>query len=168
MKGLYVSILFFSLSWTAHAQPIPSIVWGKWIVKRVLPTRAISCWGKKEAGGVIGTELEYSPEAFRWHQTVTKNPVTEATTIAAQQFHDEHSGGGAYDSQVTFEQLGIRKPQVVQILIHHPPASITGGTIDIPGDSILVKDQNTIIFSVCNVYFEARRRVSSGRNGTSP
>jgi hypothetical protein len=45
----------------------------------------------------------------------------------------------------------------MQISIEHPPASITGGTVEIPGDVALVKDQNTIIFSACNVYFEAKR-----------
>jgi len=120
--------------------------------------------GEREAEALVGTELEYSSEVFRWQKTVTKNPITETTTITSLQFHDQNSGGGANSSQVTFEQLGIKQRQVVQIVIRHPAASITGATIEIPGDNILVKDQNTIVFSVCNVYFEARRSVAPSRN----
>jgi len=143
---------------------VPRILWGKWIVKRALHTSTLSCWGDREAKGLIGTELEYSSEVFRWQKTVTKNPDTETTTITAQQFHDENSGGGANSSQVTLRQLGIKEQQVVQIVIDHPPASITEGTVEIPGDRVLVVNQNTIILSVCNVYFEARRRAAPSRN----
>jgi len=127
-------------------------------VQRELPTRTISCWGEKEAKKLIGTELEYSSEFFRWNKVVTKNPAAEIATITALQFHDENSGRGATSSQVSFQQLGITKESVVQIVIRHPAASITRGTVEIPGDGVLVKDENTIVFSVCNVYFEAKRR----------
>jgi hypothetical protein len=60
---------------------------------------------------------------------------------------------------VTFPQLGIKEEKVVQIVIRRPTANITGATSEIPGDSILLKDKNTIIFSVCGVYFEAKRSV---------
>ena len=58
---------------------------------------------------------------------------------------------------VSYTHLDVYKRQ------GHEPANITGATIEIPGDDVLIKDKNTIIFSVCNVYYEARRRpVSSG------
>jgi hypothetical protein len=59
-------------------------------------------------------------------------------------------------SDKVFRWKGIAK-QATEISIHHEPANITGATIEIPGDSVLVKDANTIIFSVCNTYFEAKR-----------
>jgi hypothetical protein len=155
LKGLAIAFLGFVSG--VSAQTIPQTLWGKWIVRSELPTTTISCWGQKEAKAMIGKELEYSPAYFRWDETTTKNPNAEMRTITAQQFHDENSGGGANDSQVTFRQLGIKGEKVVQVRIQHPAASITGGTIEIPGDSVLIKDQNTIVFSVCNIYFEAKR-----------
>ena len=60
-------------------------------------------------------------------------------------------------SQVSFHQLGIAAKSAREISIHHAPANISGATVEIPGDSVLVKDSDTIVFSVCNIYFEAKR-----------
>ncbi|HEY6445691.1 MAG TPA: hypothetical protein VIY53_04470 [Acidobacteriaceae bacterium] len=78
--------------------------------------------------------------------------------MSAIQFHDEYSGGGAADSQIDFAQLGIRAPSVTIVKLSHADADITGATVEIPGDWALLKDNNTIILSVCNLYFEAHRR----------
>jgi len=153
----HLTTLFLGLASTAPAQTIPKTLWGRWIVRRELPTTTISCWGDQEAKKLIGTDLEYSAGLFRWNKAVTRNPTAETTTITAQNFHDENSGGGANSSQVTFQQLGITKQRVVEIVIQHPAANITGGTIQIPGDYVLMKDENTIVFPVCNLYFEAKR-----------
>jgi hypothetical protein len=159
-KLLYLLILSLGLVNTVHAQTIPKELWGTWIVRREVPTTTISCWGSKEAKKLIGTELEYSAQLFRWDKVATNNPTAETMTTTAQRFHDENSGGGAKDSQVTFLQLGIKEEKVDQIVIQHPAANVTRGTIEIPGDRVLIKNKNTIIFSVCNVYFEAKRRVA--------
>jgi hypothetical protein len=140
-----------------QAQNIPQQIWGKWLVNRQIPTTTISCWGEAEAKTLLGTEIEYSQEVFRWKDVITTHPIAESKMITAEQFHDDNSGMGSNSSQVTFRQLGIKQKEAMQISIEHPPASITGGTVEIPGDVALVKDQNTIIFSACNVYFEAKR-----------
>ena len=139
------------------AQSIPSRIWGKWIVKRELPTRAISCWGEEDAKKVIGTQIEYSDKVFRWKDVATRNPTAEERTVTADKFRDENSSPSSNGSQVSFQQLGIVAKQATEISIHHDPANITGATIEIPGDSVLLKDSNTLIFSVCNIYFEAKR-----------
>ncbi len=79
--------------------------------------------------------------------------------ISADEFEREFSGGGSMDSRVSFAELGIRNPVVTRISLSHPPANFTGATIEIPGNSVLIKNQNSIVFSVCNVYFEARRKL---------
>jgi hypothetical protein len=155
---LFLLIVFFGLARPAPAQTIPKELWGTWVVYREVPTTTISCWGDKESKKLVGTEIEYSAQVFRWNKIVTKNPTAETTTLTAERFHDENSGGGANSSQVTFAQLGIKEEKTVQVVIRHPPASIAGATNEIPGDTVLVKDKDTIIFSVCNVYFEAKRR----------
>jgi endoglucanase len=145
-------------------QTIPRELWGKWVVRRELPTTTISCRGEKEAKTLIGTEVEYAPGFFRWHKWVTKNPAAKITTITAEQFHDENSGMGTNSSQVTFQQLGIKADKATQVVIQHPAANITGATTETPGDNVLIKNENTIIFSVCSVYFEAERSATLPRN----
>lgn len=156
---LSLMILFLGLVRAVSAQTIPKELWGTWVVRREVPTKTISCWGDEESKKLISTEIEYSAQLFRWDKIVTKNPTAETITLTAQRFHDENSGRGSDSSQVTFTQLGISEERAVQIVIRHPIAKITGATSEIPGDTVLVKDKDTIIFSVCNVYFEAKRRV---------
>jgi hypothetical protein len=157
-KVVFLLMVCLACAKAAPSQTIPKELWGTWVVRREVPTHTISCWGEKEAKKIIGTEIEYSAQRFRWKRVVTKNPDVETKTVIAQQFHDGNSGGGANSSQITFAQLGIKAERVVQITIRHPSATITEATGEIPGDNVLLKDKSTIIFSVCNVYFEAERR----------
>lgn len=159
-------IVFIRLVPLASAQPIPRELWGRWIVSRDLPTHSISCWGYEEARKLLGTDLEYSAEVFRWKNVVTKNPSAVTTIITAQQFHDEYSGQGAGSSDVTFKEIGINAAQAKRIAIQHPDAHITTASTEVPGDDVLMKDQNTIIFSVCSVFFEAKRAPSPPSNPT--
>src|SRR5690242_13980636 len=166
-KALYLLItLSFTQSGSTPTSTIPKPLWGMWIVSRELPTATISCWGEKEASVMIGTEIEYSADSFRWGRVVTKNPSAAVSTISAEQFHDENSGRGATSSQVTFIMLGIKGDKTIQVRIQHPPANVIGATTEIPGDAVLIKDKNTIVFSVCNVYFEARRGGAPPQNHT--
>src|SRR2546427_747249 len=70
------------INWPSHGKEL----WGTWVVRREVPTTTISCWGDKEAKKLIGTEIEYSAQIFRWNKTVTKNPTAETITITAQRF----------------------------------------------------------------------------------
>jgi hypothetical protein len=146
------------------AQPIPKELWGRWIVRRDLPTHMISCWGDGEARKLLGTEIEYSGELFRWKDIVTKNPTAVTTIITALQFHNEYSGQGAGSSDVTFKEIGINAGQAKRITIRHPNAHVSGATVEVPGDDVLVKDQSTIFFSVCSVFFEAKRATNPPSN----
>jgi hypothetical protein len=158
-RVFFLLIVFLGLAIPVPAQTLPKELWGTWVVHREVPTTTISCWGDKESKKLVGTEIEYSAQLFRWNKIVTKNPTAVTTTLTAQRFHDANSGGGANSSQVTFAQLGIKEEKAVQVVIRHLPASIASATNEIPGDTVLLKDKDTIIFSVCNVYFEAKRRV---------
>jgi hypothetical protein len=156
-RVLYHLVLASALVATGVSQPIPKELWGKWRVVRVVPTSSISCWGEKEAKAIVGTEIEYSADSFRWKNVVTPRPAARVVRIDAQQFHDENSGAGANSSQVTFEMLGIKAPSTRQIKITHSDANAAPGTTEIPGDAVLIKDAGTIIVSVCNAYFQVRR-----------
>jgi len=162
MKSVRLQMLRLALSTLllaagCAAQSIPKEIWGKWIIRRELPTTTISCWGEADARKIIGTQIEYSDKIFLWNGIATNNPRAEARIVTADQFRKENSSPSSNGSQVSFHQLGIVAKQATEISIQHEPANITGATVEIPGDSVLVKDSNTIIFSVCNIYFEAKR-----------
>jgi hypothetical protein len=141
----------------AQAQSIPKEIWGTWIIQRELSTKTISCWGEEDAKKIIGTQIEYSEKIFRWDKLTTSSPRTKIKIVTADQFSTENSSPSSNGSQVDFHQLGLVARKAMEISIDHEPANISGATVEIPGDELLVKDANTIVFSVCNLYFEAKR-----------
>jgi hypothetical protein len=106
---------------------------------------------------LLGTEIEYSPTLFRWKNYSVRNPSAATKVMTADEFSHEYSGGGPADSQVDFKQLGIRSSSITMVYINHAAANITGGTVETPGDTVLLKSKERIVLSVCNVYFEAVR-----------
>jgi hypothetical protein len=158
---ILVPVLFFVLGASLHAQQIPEQLWGTWTVTRTLPAHTISCWGEKEARALIGTRIEYSADLFRWKSEQVINPKVEVRVFTAQQYHDTYSSPSSNGSQVSFAQLGIHAQQIEEVDIKHPAADVTGGTIEIPGDTVLLKGKSSIILSVCNLYFEAHRTADS-------
>lgn len=111
---------------------------------------------------MIGTEIDYTSETLRWQDLTVSHPAVGISEIAAGQFHDEYSGGGAADSQVDFKQLGIKTATVRRIVLKHEALRDMGGEYVVPGDEVLIKNASTIIFSACNVYFEAHRKPAIG------
>jgi hypothetical protein len=156
MRYLSCSLIFLT-GWIATAQKMPEDLLGKWIIQRELPTKTISCWGEEDGRAIIGSEIEYTPDSFRWKSTVVKRPTIEVRVVSAEQFEREHSSPSVNGSQVSFRQLGINAPDAKQVSISHQPAEITKTTTEIPGDEVLLKNNDTIVFSVCNLYFEATR-----------
>jgi hypothetical protein len=156
MRHLFCSLVLLAGS-VATAQNIPQELVGKWVIQRELPTRTISCWGEKEARAIIGSEIQYTADSFRWKRLVVKHPTVEVHVVSAEQFERDNSSPSANGSQASFRQLGINAPETKQVSIEHQPAEITKATTEIPGDLLLLKNHNTIVFSVCNVYFEAKR-----------
>jgi hypothetical protein len=157
-----LALLLTVLLSTAGAQEIPAEIQGRWVVSRIIPTRTITCWDQKQADRLIGTEIDYTPETLHWQDLIVNHPSIGVSEITAEQFHHEYSGGGAADSQVDFRQLGIKTASVRRIVLTHEELRDLGGEYVVPGDEVLIKNSNAIIFSACNVYFEARRKLTLG------
>lgn len=136
---------------------VPPQLRGDWTVTRLIPTTTISCWDKREAKRLLGTTVHYSSDALGWKNYGVAHAVVSTQSLTAFQFRVDYSGGGAADSEIDFNQLGIRVPSATIVKIQHKDANITGGTAEIPGDWVFLKDRDTIILSVCNLYFEAHR-----------
>jgi hypothetical protein len=153
----YLLITIAALPTSSTAQSIPKDIWGTWVIRRQLQTTTVACWGSEEAKKLLGTQLEYSEKLFRWNHTTVNDPTAEARTITGQEFEDENSGLGVRSTPITLQQLGIKQDHVSEVMIQHSPAHIWPETSEIPGDDVLLKPPDTIVFPVCNIYFEARR-----------
>lgn len=147
----------FGLIQAAAAQAIPKEISGTWVITRQLPTTADSCWTKADARKIIGTEIQYSDKLFRWNKTIIESPAVDARPVTAKQFHDENSGAGPNAPEITLQELGINSDSVTEVTIQHPPSHLFTETTEIPGDDAIMKDSATIVFPVCNIYFEAKR-----------
>jgi uncharacterized protein len=138
------------------ANPMPVELLGTWTIRKILPTQTISCWDEKQARALIGTDLEYTADSLVWKTTSTRFVNSTVTKVKAADFAADNSGS---QSSVTFKDLGITAPEVKQITIEHPDVTIDdgskGGTMEVPGDHVMLKSPNALVFSVCNVYFEA-------------
>jgi hypothetical protein len=137
------------------AQSIPKSLLGSWTVRRELPASTISCWAQDQADKLIVTEIEYSADTLRWRDIGAINPEVEVKTVTANQFMTDNSGSQSY---VDFKVLGIQANEATEISLKHTNSKEWEGTSEIPGDNVLIKNPDTIVFSVCNVYFEAERQ----------
>jgi len=137
---------------------IPQQLLGKWIVRKIVATDTVGCLDIKQAQALVGAEREYRADSFRWKTTNIQSSGSSTNLVGAQEFAQDNSGSG---SHVDFNQLGIASSAVEQITINHPDVKIAelsqNGSSAVPGESVLMEGPNTIIFDVCNTYFEARR-----------
>ncbi len=138
---------------------IPQELLGKWILRKVLATDTVTCLNSNQAQTLVGTEIEYRADSFRWKNTTVRSSGTSTNMIGAQEFTQANSGSG---SHADFNQLGIAASAVKQITISHPDVTIAelsqSGTGAVPGESVLIEAPNTIIFEICSTYFEAQRK----------
>jgi uncharacterized protein len=138
---------------------IPQELLGKWIIRKMIPTNTVTCLDSKQAQALVGTEIEYRADGFRWKNTTVRSSGTSTKMIGAQEVAQANSGS---QSHVDFNQLGIAASAVKQITISHPEVTIAelsqGGTSVMPGESVLVEAPNTLIFEICSTYFEVGRK----------
>jgi uncharacterized protein len=143
---------------TTPVGKIPPELLGKWIVHKVLPADTVTCLDSKQAQTLVGTEIEYRADSFRWKTTNVPSSGSSTNMLGAQEFAQGNSGSR---SHVDFNQLGIAASAVKQITINHPDVKIAelslSGSEAVPGETVLVEGPNTIILVICNTYFEARR-----------
>ncbi len=156
LRGLLLCVLIAMQQPTVQTHEIPTQLQGDWVVTRLIPTRTISCWGQREANQLIGTTIRYTADSLQWKNHIAQGVGVATRVWTREEFEKEYYGGPS-DSQLDFKQLGILSGTAEIVTIHHAPADIAGGSIEIPGDWALLKSSDTIIVSVCNLYFEAHR-----------
>lgn len=137
---------------------IPKDLLGNWRVSKIVPTQTAGCWDQQQAQSLIGGKITYSADGLSWNGTTLKSEGATVSTVEAQEFVKDNSGSSSY---IDFATLGISTPSVLRVAFQHPDATIKGitdqGTDGVPGDNVLIKDYNTLILSLCNVWFEVQR-----------
>ena len=136
------------------AEPLPPELTGSWRILRILPTRNVTCWDEKQARTVLGTTLSYSPSVMLWRSREFRLQGIDTRELTADEFLQE-TGHGQYYAD--FAQLGIHRKSVTEVTLKHKDADITGSSVEMPGDNVLLAGRNRIIVSACNVCYEAVR-----------
>lgn len=142
----------------ADLSPIPKDLLGNWRVSKIVPTQTAGCWDQQQAQSLIGGTINYSADGLSWNGTVLRSEGAAISTVNAQEFVKDNSGSSSY---LDFATLGLSTPSVLRVAFQHPDAFIKGitdqGSDGVPGDNVLIKDHNTLILSLCNVWFEVQR-----------
>ncbi|WP_114211432.1 lysozyme inhibitor LprI family protein [Acidisarcina polymorpha] len=140
------------------SSPIPRQLWGKWTIGKVLPTQNVSCWDQKQANALVGTTLKYRADSFAWNGKTISNSGSTTSTVQRKDFAADNSGSAG---SVDFHQLGINSTTVQQIEIQHPDASVYDKSAEccaaVPGETVMLTGQNSLVFGVCGVYYRASR-----------
>lgn len=160
--------LSLPVAWAAQPQqvqqneavtPIPPMLIGNWSVTKIIPTQTVGCWDEKQAQQLIGNKIGYKANGFTWQDQQLRNLGVTISTVEAQEFVEDNSGDSTY---VDFPVLGISTPSVQRVIIQHQDVTVAGitdqGSEGVPGDNVLLKDNNTLVFSQCGVWFEAQRQ----------
>ncbi|QMV18854.1 hypothetical protein GOB94_09290 [Granulicella sp. 5B5] len=139
---------------TSLADPLPAQLQGTWRIARLIPTTNMGCWDSARAQFLVGTTLTYSPKTLHWQGGDV--PLTGIVTrmINENDLKAEFDGD---PKPADFAQLQIKQPIVTEVNLQHEDADITGGSTEVPGDSVLLVAPNRILGSACGVYFEAQR-----------
>jgi hypothetical protein len=137
---------------------VPAALIGNWSVVRRLPTFGITCWSSQDARFLLGKRFELKSESLLWQHNRVPTQSVRITTFDDESFFKANSGSGGGEH---LRELGVSSPTVQVVEIQHPDIKWKDPSgqdhYEIPGDWALLKAPNTIVVSVCNVYYEARR-----------
>ena len=140
-------------------EPFPTQIAGSWKITRTLPTTNHGCWDK--APTLLGTTLTYRPASMRWKGGLVPLNGVATRTLTQDVFAKESAT--TYGAPLNLTDLNITTPRVLEIDRQHEDADITGSTTEVPGDTILYVNKNTIVISACGTYFQATRSSPAGR-----
>ena len=130
---------------------MPASIAGTWRIVKILPTRNAQCWDEDQAKSMLGTTLTYREHAMVWHGGVEPIAAALSRTLSRRGFLDEY--------KVDLQELGIATESVEEIDLQHEDADVTGGTTEVPGDTIVVAGRGRIVVSACGVFYSAVRAI---------
>jgi exosome complex RNA-binding protein Rrp42 (RNase PH superfamily) len=99
---------------------------------------------------VVGRSIEYSANSITWNGSKAQRATAKMLDVTNKQYRDSY--------RVDLNSLGMKSEKATIIEIAHPDANVIDCSTQIPGDTVMFKDRNTIIIWVDNNYFEAVRQ----------
>ena len=153
LRALAACVLLFATA-TCLADTLPQQLQGTWRIARLIPTTNTGCWDSAHAQSLVGTSLTYAQNSMHWQGGNIPLTGIITRTINDSDLKAEFDGDA---KPVDFAQLQVKQPTVVEVNLQHEDQDITGGSTEVPGDSVLLVARDRIIGSACGVYFEAQR-----------
>ncbi|MCD3246597.1 hypothetical protein G8S21_11810 [Clostridium botulinum C] len=123
--------------------------YGKWIIKNIATYGPVNCYSEKDIKEVLGKEIFYSKDLFKYNNKVFKNIDYSKKTLNEDEFH------GMY--KIPIKKLGINDSKITIITVYKDKEHIQLWD-DYDISEIIVMDHNTIILSSGGVYFKAVRK----------
>ena len=143
-----------TLTRTARAQAVPPTLLGAWRIDRVLPTQTPGCWDAAQGRKLLGTTLLFAPHSLTFAGGTEPISETLTRTLSTRRFHEEYTVG---QHTLSLADLGIRTAGVTEHDLQHEDADYTGGSTEVPGDTVLLAGPGRIVISACGVYYLALR-----------
>lgn len=131
---------------------IPTSLRGRWKILRSLKAGSgnVTCMADEGETSIVGRSIEYAMDSITWNGLKTQKATAKILDVTDKQY--------IYRYRVDLSSLGIKSEKATVIEIAHPDANVIDCTTQIPGDTVMFKDQDTIIIWVENNYFEAVRQ----------
>jgi hypothetical protein len=141
--ALLLAVLGFTPVASATETHPPSYIYGRWVVKRVLPIVGLSV-GPREINAMIGTVAIYSAsearvrfpsprEEYRFENFVVEHPD--------YRIHRESAGEFMQESHIDLRAIGIRGDSVEVIDIH----DVDGSEASAPATFLVIRDRNHVV-----------------------
>jgi TonB family protein len=142
-----------------NSTTVPEDLQGTWVVKRYIPLyTGVGCFGEEEINSLVGTVIEYKANSIHWNDRTLPVSRVESANLSAEQFVHSQEPTGSYGGVVTFRDFGIQADAVHKITIEHPEVDLGWGDTSFPGDNGLLKTPTTLLYTVCNVWFEVEKQ----------
>jgi hypothetical protein len=155
--GLPLFLLFLSFVAVAKGSDVasPSYIYGRWVVRRLLPTNGISA-GPRELNAVIGAVAVYSASRVQVRFPATQNARLENFVVEhpKYRFHLASADEFFRDTYLSPRDIGILREYVEIIEIRNAD----GSDVIKPATLLYVRDKNHLVTIWDGGFFEMVRQ----------
>ena len=123
-----------------HAQSMPPLMRGKWVVEKNLSERYLGCYDPANAANLTGTEITIGDHELLWKGRPTSNLSPQTIQISVNAFQLRYNK--------TPQDLGLPDAPVT-ITDVHPSEGI-------PLNAFVLRD-GSLLINACNIWLEAVR-----------
>jgi hypothetical protein len=149
--AVLAGILFMLAVTPAAFAQMPKELGGCWQTTKALQTSNVQSLSQAEARAFLGRKLIFSPTLARSGDTALQSPQYYVRQVADAEFADAF--------RITLRDIGITGKSAVEIDIYREKNQLS----EFPGNLVLLKDKQSIIWNWRGVFFEASHCPISSR-----